>query len=229
MKKLLGFIIIAMCIGASLKGQPIEQTGSIYKVSISPPNPTIHDSVILPLEIVFGDGIGTKYSSTLNIYSDTIVYTGCYYCSCTLLESFPTPDTIKLSPLLAGLYHVVVIARFPKNSQDTFCLQSNPAYIDTVDTFFVVSPVNAIETPSNDPFYAILEGFNTLKINTGTSDPVKVSVYDALGRQIYSNAQIVLQQGNNVIDLQLPALAQGVYFYRIDAGNKEKVLKYVKM
>ena len=68
-----------------------------------------------------------------------------------------------------------------------------------------------------------------MQINVQGSGTLGVSVYDALGRQVFHTDEIDVQQGNNYINLQIPSLSPGIYFYYLRLGDKEKVLKYLIM
>jgi hypothetical protein len=227
MKKVLTLICFLLSFQIVSYGQ--YDRAKIYQVGLLPSNPNTSDSIDLPLQIVFTDYGAIKWSSLLNIYADTIVYNGCYYCACVGATPSFAYDTIKLSPLPAGLYHVVIIARTAHNFQDTFCANGNPTYSDTANTVFTVSQVNSIETPSSSSFYAFLENFNTLIINAETPGALNVKLYDELGRQVSHTNKINIQQGNNSVNLQIPALSPGIYFYHLSMGDKERILKYMKM
>jgi hypothetical protein len=217
---------LLVCI--ALQSQPQSNTGSIYSVGIFPSHPTIHDSVEVPLKLVFANSPATKWVGDLVIYSDTILYQGCYYCGCVNLATSFVLDTIKIHPLAAGVYHLIILARYPSSFQDTLCLNSNAAYTDTVDSILTISPANAIEVNSNIPLQAVLQGFNVLQINTPTGGTLNISVYDELGRQVYRNNDQILHEGANSVKLQMQTLSLGIYFYHIKVGDQEKMMKFVR-
>jgi hypothetical protein len=198
----------------------------VFNVAISPSNPTTQDSI----KITFAVGItdyGYKFSDVLNLQSDSIFYKGCYLCICFQQTDTEIDDTVRLNPLSEGLYHVQIIARFAGSHTDSFCVGSNPAGNVIVDTFFIVSPLNAIGKVDRNPFYASLLSFNHLRINTENEAELTVSVSDVSGKEI-NTLHSFAHRGDNSIEWNLPAMPAGMYFYQLLLGDKQKVLRFVK-
>ncbi len=66
-----------------------------------------------------------------------------------------------------------------------------------------------------------------LRFSVKKEMPVKVSVYNCIGRRVFFKKLGVLQQGNHSVHFNGANLASGVYYYRIEAGGTVKTKKMV--
>lgn len=95
------------------------------------------------------------------------------------------------------------------------CCQGSPGLGNTVPSRKVAatvaaSPVRASNFPN--PFNATAQ----IRISLADRQPVRVSVYDALGRRVAVPLHAFLGSGTHAVPLQAHDWASGIYFYRVE-------------
>ena len=65
----------------------------------------------------------------------------------------------------------------------------------------------------------------TIEYSLPTSEKVELIIYDALGRKVVTLVNAKQVAGEYSIQVQIPKIASGVYFYKISAGKFQKVKK----
>ncbi len=212
--------LLLTCMFALAKSQALTD------FKFTPSAPTIDDSVQVDFLLVFPWFEAKKQMSTLSVTNDTIVYVGCYYKPGFAQMETYVYDTFNLGKLNAGYYELFVLRNFVFSYQDTDCL--NIAYTDTLDTFFVVTEPNIIIEPRTIPLNALLLTRSRLIVECNGEEPIDIDILDVNGRICFSLTEASIRTGVNQIQLQIPQLPAGVYFYRIKSGNKIKVIKWVE-
>ena len=192
---------------------------------VVPESPSTNDSIQINFVLAFPWSEAKKQTSNLTIGSDTIVYTGCYYKPGFVQTDSYVYDTFDVGKLSEGYYELFVLRNFVFSYQDTDCL--NIAYTDTLDTFFIVSAANVILPTQYNGFHVMLLDFNRLKILSDAATKTSVNVFDALGRLCFTQPNISLPAGISQIDLIIPSLPRGMYFYDVKTENSRSVSKYI--
>lgn len=59
--------------------------------------------------------------------------------------------------------------------------------------------------------------------------PVRLSVFDPLGREVITPVDRVQEAGRNIVELDLAGLPSGVYFCRLAAGSEDRTVKMVRI
>lgn len=219
MKSKLLLVFLLMYLGEQGFGQ------TLTNFKITPSSPTTDDSIAVDFLLVFPWFEAKKQTSNLAIGADTIVYTGCYYKPGFAQMDTYVYDTFNLGKLSAGYYELFVLRNFVLSYQDTDCI--NIAYTDTLDTFFIVSAANVILPTQHNGFQVMLLDFNRLKILSDAATKTSVNVFDALGRLCFTQQNISLPAGISQVDLIIPSLPRGMYFYDIKTENSRSVSKYI--
>lgn len=199
---------------------------SVFDVSIWPPNPTTQDSVKIKFSLAMTD-YGLKFSDNLIFVGDSVFYEGCFKCGCIEQTDVEVLDSFLLHPLNTGTYHVRIIARFAESFSDTVCI-AQPTWKTIVDTFFTVSETTSAHSYFPSEYGATLINFRELRITTEAEEDITVNVTDALGRELYTGPKTYLREGENILNLNLPDLPTGFYFYQLQIDDQRKVLKVVK-
>jgi Secretion system C-terminal sorting domain len=65
----------------------------------------------------------------------------------------------------------------------------------------------------------------TIKYSLPTSVKVELKIFDALGRKVTTLVNAKQLAGSYAIQVKLPKIASGVYFYKITAGKFQQVKK----
>lgn len=74
----------------------------------------------------------------------------------------------------------------------------------------------------------VVSGATSIPFGLDAARDVSVTVYDALGREVATTAA-TFGAGEQSVDLDTSALPNGVYFYRVDAGDSTQTRKMVVM
>ncbi len=67
----------------------------------------------------------------------------------------------------------------------------------------------------------------SIAFNVKQQEPVKISLFDFTGREVYAE-NTSISKDNNTVNLNIETLNPGVYFLNIKAGNTEKTSKFIK-
>ncbi len=100
---------------------------------------------------------------------------------------------------------------------------------------FVFGDVTAVETPRPLPQKFILyqnypNPFNpttTIKFSVPAPAPVSLKVYDLMGREVAVLVDEIKPAGEFAIEFDAAALASGIYFYELKAGEFEAIRKMI--
>ncbi|MBL0308246.1 MAG: T9SS type A sorting domain-containing protein [Bacteroidetes bacterium] len=217
-------IIIALCLIFVLASNSIQgQVLSDFK--ITPSTPTVNDSVEISFVLGFPWYGARKQKSDLSVQNDTILYEGCYWKpGLSQTESYVF-DTVRLGKLSAGFYETFIIRNFVFSPIDT-CF--NIAFSDTLDTFFVVSPITRIEKRDNEALRVLLIGNHTIEIIAEYPTQVNISIFDVMGRLCWRQNLMSTHSGKNIIAMDMPDLITGVYFLVLQDEKQRVVRKFVK-
>lgn len=194
----------------------------------APSSPLITDTIQAEFLVSFNDHGGRKLGGVVSILQDTIVYTGCYFCPCVQNTPSEVYDTLRLPLSSSGSYKLIVIAQYALTNLDTTCSGTNTIWNDTIDTFFIVNEPNAIIENRNYPFCAALLNKNTVLLQTESDTAVDIHVLDVNGCLVYRKQGYCLRAGNNSIDIDIPDLPAGLYFYQLQVGDRVKLLKWMQ-
>ncbi|MFQ5676371.1 MAG: S8 family serine peptidase [bacterium] len=95
----------------------------------------------------------------------------------------------------------------------------------------VANPIPAdfsLEQNFPNPVTAGTNGKQTLiRYRLSHADAVKITVYDLLGREIRTIAQTFQSAGEHTLQFDATHLPNGVYFYKLQAGNFSKIRKMI--
>jgi hypothetical protein len=130
-------------------------------------------------------------------------------------------DTVRLGIFEAGEYRLLAFRNYVYAPNDTDCL--NIAFTDTLDTFFVVSPVSSVDRPLKNPLQAIVTTTQlTLTIPLPTQ-PTTATITDINGRLLCKEQ--LLNATNTLNIAELPA---GLYFIAVQSTGQRWVRRFVK-
>jgi hypothetical protein len=215
MKKLLVLVFIMIDFYGS-RAQVLEN------FSISPSNPTSHDTVVVTLTIGFPWCCAKKLNGFTTQLNDTVIYHGCYFHPPNFAQMHSyIYDTVRLGIFEAGEYRLLAFRNYVYAPNDTDCL--NIAFTDTLDTFFVVSPVSSVDRPLKNPLQAIVTTTQlTLTIPLPTQ-PTTATITDINGRLLCKEQ--LLNATNTLNIAELPA---GLYFIAVQSTGQRWVRRFVK-
>ena len=102
---------------------------------------------------------------------------------------------------------------------------------------YSASLVTSVEDGSSTPVdYSLSQNYpnpfnpsTTISFSLPTENHVKISLFDALGREIQNIANREYSAGNHSINFNAAGLTSGVYFYRIEAGSFVQSKKMILM
>jgi len=147
---------------------------------------------------------------------------------------FPGNDTscmvIYGTPTTAGTYYLkfvlkTFVVEFPLTSVST----------DTVDYYrIIINPASSVGLNENQNFSFDVNGLfpnpasgeTTIKFQLPKSGNVSHSIYDALGKNVYSKITDS-KKGNNSLTIPIKNLNSGVYFYVVEFEGKTKTKKLI--
>ena len=194
----------------------VQAQGQCGEVATIPAQPTEQDSIYL---IVGSLGNSFTYikSYEWQIYPDSIAMLFCYPVGGTgnVVVFY---DTIPFGYLTAGVYKVHTVSRLYTIPGDTMCHQSSDFHV--MDTSITVSVFAGLN--KKDEHFSLFPNptSNTLQLHCTTELlNEKVTVIDALGREVYNTVLTATHVALNTLQW-----ASGVYVVRI-GGVVRRVIK----
>jgi Secretion system C-terminal sorting domain len=159
--------------------------------------------------------------------------------------STPAPDTanggILSNPcfsIIAGDVFVVdTITGFPDVATDYWVRVSTRITFDDPGEFWF-QLVSEEAVLANEEQYLIenasifpnpVKGLATVDLNLKESAQTTFEVFNGLGQTVYREEKGRLMQGNHQFELATSSFGSGIYFLKIAAGEKQKILKFVKL
>lgn len=206
----------------------VTRAQTINWVSLTPDNPIQGDTITAVVHVFSDNDDARKLSGTWTIAGDTIYYYGCYITASIVPTSSEFNDTIILSNLVPNQYRLIAIAQYIASNQDTLCAATNPAYNDTLDTTFVVSPYNVIEFTEQPSPQNRLLSYNRLITQRAQASLLNLRITDALGRICYGQSGIPVSAGTSTNYLPISSLPSGMYFYILEDEKSRTVLKWIE-
>jgi hypothetical protein len=149
------------------------------------------------------------------------VYRGCYRHPLFAQAESYLDDTIRLGQLEVGAYELYVLRSYVYNSIDTGCM--NVVFTDTLDTFFVVSPVNSVDRPVKNPLQVIATTTQLTLTMTPPTQATTATITDINGRLL--RTERLLNASNTFSIAELPA---GLYFITVQTAKQKWVRRFVK-
>lgn len=228
MKKLLFFLFIAAIVSNKIKAQSFTmQADTIYYTLSGIDVNTIEDavqpnasSVTLQWHVI-ACNFPASWVSASGICDNILCYTmNGLWPSGAIKTTFPYTATGDFHLQIAnnavtdnGCYYATIHLQDQATADTaivTFAVCRNPTAVPRVTS--TLHDANIYPNPAS--------GTTTLSFSLASSSYVAISIYDAIGHEIYDH-KAKMQNGTNYINLPIANLTKGIYFVTINAnGNK---------
>ncbi len=195
----------------------------IQNVQVLPAQPVAGDSVFITYSIYYPSTPDWNYYYNIEQFGNAYTLTICDRMGQQTGINWKY-NTISLGMLPGGNYSLKILYHWTSQFNDSTC-HNFIAPMDSEMVTFQVQLPNAI-TDYSIGFCRLLQA-DKLYINSMGSGSMQLQVSDLSGSLIYSMATN-LTDGPNLVNLDLPQLPAGIYFYQLQMGDKVKVLKWVQ-
>ncbi len=176
---------------------------------------TIDGGFIITGESLFGFGIGMK-----NVYlikTDSLGNSGCNQGNPATATSIFLPQTIA-TPTLTSTGGTISYPSTIVNSGGT---QTNLcSAVTVIAENYSPDKINVYPNPLSTNI--------TLEFNLEDTDNILISIQDDLGRTVKTLATNYLDQGKNSMTIDLSELNTGIYFCRIETGDRLQIVKLIR-
>lgn len=210
------FILLALFIG-TLKSQTIDSIKVLNGTFI-----TTNDTVRIKVYMMSPEGGGVQ-SNTYSINGSVINGT-VHMCSGGL--SFITNPTtvIKINPLPQGTYKVKVKLFDYDNFINTSCTVLKSSVSDSINiNVQLFNGINETSSVANNVTILPNPFASEITIHNERQENLYLSITNALGQKVYNNS---LKNEDAKIDLFF--LPSGIYYFKINNNNSDKVFKIIK-
>ena len=198
-KNLLAFAFVLCSFGT--------QAQYIQNIRFEPQYPGPTDSVLLILDLQFTSG-GCEMSSANHIVSNDSIRVDVFHCPGPLAYICDVTDTINLGVLTEGHYSTEIIIHRKIYISPDPCLGSNPVDSSTRE-LIVYSSTGINEAGSNNIIVKYFSGNRELLVKSSNQKDATIMIFNTVG-------SLILEKGVGSSErISIPALGQGVYFYKL--------------
>lgn len=216
MKKIIFFLTFVLGTWISANG-----TVNIQSVTIIPASPSDTQHVKAVVTTQFSSGSCPLINSVINIQNDTVRLTAVYTLGMLTVICNAT-DTFDLG-ILPCTMHGLAVTVAESGSITGVDLATHPLTITCVPTGIRTIPADQEFLLFPNPASREL----TVKVTNENNTMVKISILNVIGEKIYPSIEFSPGK-NKETTINIASLAKGIYFAKVQTGNRMVVKRFIK-